>query len=314
MKPQHQFTQSQFEVARLGPCERTSPLQLSTTPGDGRCDYTPDDMRILFEPRFRAGEPICPLSLEHAGARERIYFDPMEVKAAIVTCGGLSPGINNVVRTIVLELIHNYGVPEVWGIRYGYEGLNGKVGRPPIVLTPEVVENIHHRGGTILGTSRGPQLPADTVDFLTARGINMLFCIGGDGTQAGAHAMAQEVERRGLKIAVVGIPKTIDNDISFIDQSFGFQTAFSVAADSIHSAHAEAKASPNGIGLVKLMGRHSGFIACYAALARNDANFVLIPEVPFRLDGDNGFLAVLRRRVVRSGHAVVWWPRGPGRS
>ena len=161
MAPKHNFTQEQFEVPRLGPCERLSPLQLSTTPGDGLCDFTPDDARILYEPRFRAGEPICPLSLEHAGARQHLFFDPAQVKAAIVTCGGLSPGINNVVRTVVLELIHNYGVPEVLGIRYGYEGLNAKVGRPPINLTPEVVENIHHHGGTILGTSRGPQQPSD---------------------------------------------------------------------------------------------------------------------------------------------------------
>lgn len=312
MKPQHQFTQSQFEVARLGPCERTSPLQLSTTPGDGRCDYTPDDMRILFEPRFRAGEPICPLSLEHAGARERIYFDPMEVKAAIVTCGGLSPGINNVVRTVVLELIHNYGVPEVWGIRYGYEGLNGKVGRPPIVLTPEVVENIHHRGGTILGTSRGPQLPADTVDFLAARRINMLFCIGGDGTQAGAHAIAQEVERRGLKIAVVGIPKTIDNDIEFCFTTFGFATAVGQAEIAIDRAHVEAKSVYNGVGLVKLMGREAGFITATAVLASGEANFCLVPEIPLELHGPDGFLAKLKRRLLAREHAVVVVAEGAG--
>ncbi len=312
MAAKHNFTQEQFEVPRLGPCERLSPLQLSTTPGDGLCDFTPDDARILYEPRFRAGESICPLSLEHAGARQHLYFDPAEARAAIVTCGGLSPGINNVVRTVVLELIHNYGVPEVLGIRYGYEGLNAKVGRPPLNLTPELVENIHHHGGTILGTSRGPQQPSDAVDFLVARGVNMLFCIGGDGTQAGAHAIAQEIERRGLKIAVVGIPKTIDNDIEFCFTTFGFATAVGQAEIAIDRAHVEAKSVYNGVGLVKLMGREAGFITATAVMASGEANFCLVPEIPLELHGPCGFLAKLKRRLEAREHAVVVVAEGAG--
>jgi len=312
MAAKHNFTQEQFAVPTLGECRYDSPLSLSTTPGDNLCDYTPDDARILYEPCFRAGEPICPLSLEHAGARQHLYFDPAEVKAAIVTCGGLSPGINNVVRTVVLELMHNYGVPEVLGIRYGYEGLNAKVGRPPINLTPEVVENIHHHGGTILGTSRGPQQPCDALDFLVERGVNMLFCIGGDGTQAGAHAIAQEVERRGLKIAVVGIPKTIDNDIEFCFTTFGFATAVGQAEIAIDRAHVEAKAVYNGVGLVKLMGREAGFITATAVLASGEANFCLIPEIPLELHGPHGFLAKLKRRLQAREHAVVVVAEGAG--
>src|SRR6185369_12042018 len=132
------------------------------------------------------------------------------------------------------------------------------------------------------------------------------------GSFRGALKVTEVLAERGEKIAVVGIPKTIDNDIMFIDQSFGFQTAFSAAAESIAAAHVEAQAAPNGVGLVKLMGRHSGFIACYAALAQCDANFVLIPEVPFELDGENGFLECLRRRVEKSSHAVIVAAEGAG--
>ncbi len=142
--------------------------------------------------------------------------------------------------------------------------------------------------------------------------VNMLFIIGGDGTLRGAHAITEEIAARNAKIAVIGIPKTIDNDINFLDQSFGFQTAFSESACVIRAAHVEAKAAPNGVGLVKLMGRHSGFIACYASLADNDANFVLIPEVAFKLDGERGFLNVLLRRVEKSGHAVIVVAEGAG--
>lgn len=246
---------------------------------------------------------------EPAGPRRKIFFDPSKTRAGIVTCGGLCPGFNDVIRALVMELHFLYGVRRIHGFCNGYQGFIPKYKRPVIELTPQTVSQINEHGGTILGTSRGEQDPVEMVDCLERMGINVLFVIGGDGTLRGAQAIAREVGSRAAKIAVVGIPKTIDNDIMFIDQSFGFQTAFSVAADVIQTAHAEAKASPNGIGLVKLMGRHSGFIACYASLARNDANFVLIPEVPFHLDG---FLATLRKRVQASGHAVVVVAEGAG--
>jgi 6-phosphofructokinase 1 len=306
------YKQADLEITTLGPRNIRSPLKLSTIPGDGIGDFTPDNARMMFEPRFLEGQAPLPLSLEQAGPREHIYFDPKKTKAAIVTCGGLCPGINNVIRTAVFELMHNYGVPEVLGIRFGYEGLNAKVCRPPIQLTPEAVEGIHHKGGTILGSSRGPQDPKDTVAFLVERGVNILFCIGGDGTQAGAHAIAAEIARRKLDIAVVGIPKTIDNDIKFCFVTFGFATAAAEAETVIDRAHVEATAVYNGVGLVKLMGREAGFIAASATLASGEANFCLIPEIPLKLDGPDGFLARLKRRLEAREHAVVVVAEGAG--
>jgi 6-phosphofructokinase 1 len=249
-------------------------------------------------------------SMEPGGPREYIYFDPPRTRAAIVTCGGLCPGLNNVIRGLVLQLADNYGVTEVLGFRDGFRGLVD--GSEPVQLSQDVVADIHNRGGTILGTSRGGQDPGAMAATLERLGVNLLFVIGGDGTLRGAQRIADEADRRGLTLSVVGVPKTIDNDIPYIDQSFGFQTAFTRATESIKSALTEASSTPNGVGLVKLMGRHSGFIACYAALASHDVDFVLIPEVPFQLDGPAGFLASLRRRVAKRGHAVVVVAEGAG--
>jgi 6-phosphofructokinase 1 len=304
--------QSHLEIAALGEYAQPSPLNLGTTPGDMIADFTPAEMRMLFEPRFRHGEAINELSMELAGPRQFIHFDPKKSKAAIVTCGGLCPGINNVIRTSVFELMHNYGVPEVLGIRFGFEGLNPSVGRPPISLTPALVEDIHHDGGTMLGTSRGPQETKTTVDFLAAQGVNILLCIGGDGTQRGAHSIALEIARRALDIAVVGIPKTIDNDIRFCFTTFGFATAVAEAETVIDRAHVEAKAVYNGIGLVKLMGREAGFITAAATLASGEANFCLIPELPLELEGSTGFLGKLKRRLLAREHAVVVVAEGAG--
>ncbi len=259
------------------------------------------------------GLPIDQLyGLEPAGARRRIYFDPSKTRAGIVTCGGLCPGLNNVIRSLVLELTRLYGVQRVYGFCNGYQGFIPRFKRPVLELTPTSVTDISEQGGTILGSSRGQQSAEEIVDCLDRMGINMLFVIGGDGTIRGAMSLVQEITRRNLKIAVVGIPKTIDNDIMFVDQSFGFQTAFSEAAKAIRAAHVEACGAPGGVGLVKLMGRHSGFIACYASLAMSDANFVLIPEVPFKLEGEQGLLACLRRRLERRGHAVIVVAEGAG--
>jgi 6-phosphofructokinase 1 len=249
-------------------------------------------------------------SLEPGGPREYIYFDPARTRAAIVTCGGLCPGLNNVIRGLVLELADNYGVTDVLGFRDGYRGLAD--GTEPVRLTRDVVAGIHNRGGTILGTSRGGQDPARMVQTLERLGVSLLFVIGGDGTLRGAAKIADEAVRRGHDLSVIGVPKTIDNDIPFLDQSFGFQTAFARATDSIKSAHTEASSTPHGVGVVKVMGRHSGFIACYAALASHDVDFVLIPEIPFGFDGPGGFLARLRERVRWQGHAVVVVAEGAG--
>ena len=304
-------------VKSLGPCRVDSPL-LPLLEQRKRSYYNVDETdRVLFDDTASAlaarGVPADQIpGFEPAGPRRQIYFDPSKTRAGIVTCGGLCPGFNDVIRALVMELHFLYGVRRIHGFCNGYQGFIPKYKRPVLELTPQSVSQINEHGGTILGTSRGEQDPVAIVDCLERMGVNILFVIGGDGTLRGAQTIVREVESRGSKIAVVGIPKTIDNDIMFIDQSFGFQTAFSMAADVIRTAHAEAKASPNGIGLLKLMGRHSGFIACYAALARNDANFVLIPEVPFKLEGDNGLLALVRKRVQASGHAVIVVAEGAG--
>jgi len=249
---------------------------------------------------------------EPAGPRQKIFFDASKMRVGIVTCGGLCPGVNDVIRGIVMELTHHYGVQRIHGFRNGYQGFIARYGHDVLDLSPALVSNINEDGGTILGTSRGGQDPHEIVDCLERMNINALFVIGGDGTLRGAMQIAAVIAERGQKIAVVGVPKTIDNDIPYIDQSFGFQTAFGEAAKSILSAHVEAKASPNGVGLVKLMGRHSGFIACYAALAQSDANYVLIPEVPFRLDGPAGLLDHVLARVRQRGHAVIVAAEGAG--
>jgi len=253
-----------------------------------------------------------PYLFEKAGPREKIFFDPARTRAAMVTCGGLGPGLNNVMRSIFLELHYHYGVPEVWGIRYGYAGLDPANGHEPVAFTKEFVHGIHSKGGTVLGTSRGPVDPVVALDFLQSRGINVLFCIGGDGTQRGAHRLHQEAQRRGYPLAVVGVPKTIDNDIDFVWRTFGYSTAVEEAAHIIDSAHAEARSVLNGVGLVKLMGREAGFLACGATLASQEVNFTLIPEVPFALEGGNGFLEHLKRRLLLRRHAVVVLAEGAG--
>lgn len=301
------ITSEDLAVKSLGACRVDSPL-LPLLEKRRRSYYNVDESdRVLFDDTAsalleRGGTLDQVPGFEPAGPRRKIYFDPSKTRAGIVTCGGLCPGFNDVIRALVMELHFAYGVRRIHGFCNGYQGFIPKYQRPVLELTPQSVSRINELGGTILGTSRGEQDPAEIVDCLERMGINLLFVVGGDGTLRGAQAICREAESRGSKLAVVGVPKTIDNDIMFIDQSFGFQTAFSVAAEVIRTAHAEAKASPNGIGLVKVMGRHSGFIACYASLAHNDANFVLIPEAPFALEG---FLQALKDRVRATGHSVV---------
>jgi 6-phosphofructokinase 1 len=304
-----------FDIASLGPNEYDSPL-LKFRHADGHCfTFTNDYERILIDHRvaplrvaFDGGDELP--AFERAGARRKIFFDPEHTTIGVVTCGGLCPGSNNVIRDIVMTARHRYGVKRVLGFRYGYRGLVDKESH--VELTPDGVKEIHELGGTILGTSRGPQDTRSSVDTLEELGIDILFTIGGDGTMRGALPLSEEIKRRNLQIAVVGIPKTIDNDFKFMDQSFGFVTAYSKAIEAIDSAHREAQAAPCGIGLVKLMGRHSGFLACAATLASNQVNFTLIPEVPFDLEGPNGFLEALKERLMRRDHALIVVAEGAG--
>lgn len=301
----------------LGPCRIDSPL--ATGPGARQTaqHYVDENCRVLLDNTTAAAEdrgvtlPQLP-GFEMAGPRRKIYFDPSKIRVGIVTCGGLCPGLNDVIRGIVLQLNRHYGITRVVGFRNGYRGFIAKYRQPIVELTAETVSGIDERGGTILGTSRGEQDPEEVVDCLERMDINILFVVGGDGSMRGAMQIAQVALKRDNNIAVVGIPKTIDNDIPFIDHSFGFQTAFSRAAECLRAAHVEAASAPNGIGLVKVMGRHSGFIACNAALAKGDADYVLIPEVPFDLDGPGGFLEHLHARVLERGHAVVVVAEGAG--
>ncbi|MCA9589110.1 MAG: ATP-dependent 6-phosphofructokinase [Myxococcales bacterium] len=304
-----------WSVTSLGPRAVRSPLGLSTVPDDEVPDYTEDGVRISFEIEHRlseAEEDRTP-SFEKAGPREKIFFEPERTRAGIVTCGGLCPGINNVVRSIVLQLVHKYGVREVLGFRYGYEGLDPDRMVQPDVLTPDAVRHIHHRGGTILGSSRGKRDAGAMVDVLEKHGVDILFAIGGDGTMRGAHAIHEEISRRGKSIAVVGVPKTIDNDVPYVDRSFGFETAVEMARMAIDAAHTEALSLRNGIGLVKLMGRDAGFIAASASLASHDVNVCLVPEVSFQLEGERGLLRYLERRLEARAHAVIVVAEGCGK-
>jgi 6-phosphofructokinase 1 len=317
------ITPADLAIRRLGEPGIVSPMAALVQGRVRSPHYVHEADRVLLDDTLAGAEArLCSVgelpSLEPGGPREYLYFDPSRTRAGIVTCGGLCPGLNNVIRGLVLELAVNYGVTDVLGFRDGFRGLvggpdGGPDGGPaPVRLTPDVVAGIHNRGGTVLGTSRGSQDPARMVDTLERLGVSLLFVIGGDGTLRGAAKIADEAIGRGLALSVIGVPKTIDNDIPFLDQSFGFQTAFTRATDSIKSAHTEASSTPHGVGLVKLMGRHSGFIACYAALASHDVDFVLIPEVPFLLDGPDGFLVRLRHRVQTQGHAVAVVAEGAG--
>jgi len=297
-----------FTISKLGECRIPSPMQVG--------QFVGDDEHVLYHGQMeevqkylRSGKD--PPQFETAGPREKVYFDPSKLKCGIVTCGGLCPGLNDVIRAIVLGLFYHYGVKTVFGFRYGYEGLTYRYGHTPLELTHDTVKDIHKMGGSILASSRGPQDISEMVDTLERMNVGILFTIGGDGTLRGAQAISEEIGRRGLKIGVIGIPKTIDNDISFVESSFGFNTAVSESRTAIDSAHAEALGARNGVGLVKLMGRESGFIAAYATMANSDVNFCLIPEAPFTLEG---FLKALKDRLNGRGHAVIVVGEGAGQN
>lgn len=301
--------QYDFTIQNLGTCTVPSPVSVSY--------FTSNKKRILFNiyldqySRLRSLDGN-PLSVEVAGPREQIFFDPSKTKAAIVTCGGLCPGINDVIRTIVMELYHRYGVRNIVGLKYGFQGLISKYHHPVMELNPGIVMDINTLGGSYLSSSRGRQDIGAMVDALKRMNIDLLFCIGGDGTMRATEGITEEITRRGQNIGVIGIPKTIDNDLNLIQKTFGFDTAISESVKAIQCAHVEAKGAPNGIGLVKIMGRQSGHIAAGAALAQTDVNFVLIPEVPFDMDGESGFLKVVEKRLRERAHCVILVAEGAG--
>ena len=306
-----------FTIQKLGTPYIHSPIALSKERGKSVFTFVNDDTRVLLDISLshfleHVQDGSLPLSAEKAGPREHLFFDPKKTRAAIVTCGGLCPGINNVIRSLVMGLHYFYGVTDILGVRYGYEGLIAAHGHDFVTLTPQSVEGIHELGGTVLGSSRGAQDVAEMVDRLEGEKIDILFAVGGDGTLKGVDALGEEIEKRGLQIGLVGIPKTIDNDINLIDRSFGFETAFNVASPIIRDAHNEATGVYNGIAIVKLMGRDSGFIAASAALSRPVVNFVLVPEMVFALEGKNGLLNTLEKRLKDRHHAVIVVAEGAG--
>jgi 6-phosphofructokinase 1 len=312
------FQQDDFAISTLGVATIPSPLGLDPDAVQ-TSHFVSDDVRLRVQLEYNVSADhaddqlaAVPVTFEEAGPRGQIYFNPPDTTAAIVTCGGLSPGLNNVIRSVYFELTENYGTSRVLGIRNGYLGLNAESGLPPMVLSPELVNPIDKLGGTVLGSSRGPQPPEVMADFLQSGRIDMLFCVGGDGTQRGAQALCAEVARRGMKTAIVGIPKTIDNDIPLVRLTFGYITALSKAAEVIRGAHVEARDAIRGVGLVKLMGRHAGFIAAGASVVSQEVDFCLIPEIDVPLAGEHGFLASLERRLEKRGHAVVVVAEGAG--
>ncbi|MCK5541609.1 MAG: ATP-dependent 6-phosphofructokinase [Desulfobacterales bacterium] len=306
------------EIQTLGPAKIDSPIKKKTTSKFSK-RFISDKDKILVN--IKTDHLIFDLTpegkmqgFELAGPREKIYFDPSKVKCAITTCGGLCPGLNDIIRAVVLELFHNYNAKNIYGIRHGLEGFIPKYGHELVDLNPKSVAGIQDRGGTILGSSRGSQDIPLIVDCLERMNIGILFMVGGDGTLMAAKKISEEVLKRKLKISIIGIPKTIDNDIHLVSRSFGFDTAVDIATDAIKGAHNEAEAYPNGVGLIKLMGRHSGFLAATTALAQQDANFVLIPEIDIDLYGPNGFLAAVENRIQTSKHAVIITAEGAGQS
>ncbi len=298
-----------FTIQSLGESTIPTPVKVSS--------YTSDKRRILFNNYLEnfnrlKKEDELPLSVEVAGPRARIFFNPAQTRAAIVTCGGLCPGINDVIRSIVMTLYYRYGVKNILGIKYGFQGLIHTYGHELLELTPGVVKDIHTIGGSILSSSRGMQDVGEMVGALARMNVNLFFCIGGDGTMRATECITDELTRKNLNISVIGIPKTIDNDLHLIQKTFGYDTAISTAVTAIQCAHVEARGAPMGIGLVKIMGRQSGHIAVGAALAQGDVNFVLIPEVPFELNGENGFLKALEKQLIHSGHCVILVAEGAG--
>ena len=309
--------QEDLNVETLGPCKITSPSLRSEHQTVSDFHFVKESERVLFNVAYdleQNGLSDHPLNMERAGPRKKIYFDPSKTTAAIVTCGGLCPGINVVIRSLVLALNYRYGVKKILGVQYGYEGFIPEYAHPFVDLDSDLVANINQFGGTILGSSRGKQKVDEIVDCLERNNINILFAIGGDGTLKGAYAIHQEIKNRGLKIAVAGIPKTIDNDINHIEKSFGFETSVTISSPIIRDAHNEAKGAYNGVAIIKLMGRDSGFIAASAVMAMPEVNVVLVPESEFDLEGEKGLLHFIKDRLEEKHHCVIVVAEGAGQN
>ncbi|KAK2952091.1 pyrophosphate:fructose 6-phosphate phosphotransferase [Blattamonas nauphoetae] len=289
-----------FQIPTLGECTFPTPPT--------RSEIISENERILYQSRFSDPSKLNPsLAFEVAGLRDHMFFDPHDINVGIVTCGGLCPGLNDVIRAITYSSL-GYGVKKVYGFKFGYRGLS-RQGRSYILLDTKNVNTIHYIGGSFLGSSRGPVPPEEMIETLKLLKISVLFTIGGDGTQRGAKFLQDKITEMGEKISVIGIPKTIDNDILYVDKTFGFDTAVEKAREAIICAHVEAKSAPHGLSIVKLMGRDSGFISAKATLASGDVNICLIPEEPFTLEA---LFKAVESRLLRQNHCVIVVAEGAG--
>lgn len=291
---------------------------------------------------IRACASAAPARRALAPRSARSADPPPRTPAAlgIVTCGGLCPGLNNVIREIVYSLHRQYGCTSVFGIRGGYHGFVDEE-NPPFLLLPLdsdaqhyqnteghvaltingvektlealSVMQIHHEGGTVIASARGGHDTQAICTFLAVNNIQQLYVVGGDGTQRGALKIANAAKQLNLDCTVAGIPKTIDNDVAYLDRSFGFESAVEQAVQAVRAATVEARCNkPNGIGVVKLMGRSAGFIASQAALSAGDVDLCLVPECPLVLQGPTGCLPHLHRCVKEKGYGVVVVAEGAG--
>lgn len=309
--------ESKLQIRNIGEQKFLSPISFSISNDDEDIGfYTDEDRAVAISDTKVLSQSFNNVdklpSFEKAGPREKLYFEPGKTISAIVTCGGLCPGLNTVVRSLVMMNWHRYQNKKIYGIKYGYNGLSMSKKIEPIELTPDIVKNIGHEGGTFLGSSRGAPAISEMVDRLVELNVDVLYVIGGDGTQKGALRILEEIEKRGLKVCVIGIPKTIDNDIEIIDKSFGFESAFSKACEAIYSGHIEAKGAPNCISIIKVMGRDSGFIAARATIAMNLVNFCLVPEIDFDINGKNGLLEYVKQRILARGSCTIVLAEGAG--
>lgn len=271
-----------------------------------------DNEYVLLDIVRRSGLKTSAHSFIRAGPRKHIMWESNEVNAAIVTCGGLCPGMNDVISELFTTLYYNYGVDTIYGIRNGLRGFWDGQYMPYIQLTPEKIHGIYELGGTVLGSSRGGFDIDKIMNNLIKHNINQIYIIGGDGTHRAADRIALEAKNRKLKISVIGIPKTIDNDLGVIDRSFGFSTAVTEARKAIQAAVVEASCAPYGIGIVQLMGRHAGYIAAHATLSARQVDICLIPEIQFPMTGDNGVCGLTEYVLRRQGYAVIVVAEGAG--
>jgi 6-phosphofructokinase 1 len=222
-------------------------------------------------------------------------------RIGILTGGGDAPGLNAVIRAAVKTAILQYGC-DIYGVLDGYDGFLKDGGIIPLGL--KEVSGILPRGGTILGAANrgnpfarkvfqdGREITVDKSDDLIhamqQSGLEALLVLGGDGTLRIAHELYQK------GIPVIGVPKTIDNDIGGTEVTFGFDTALNIATEAIDRLHTTAEAH-HRVMVLELMGREAGFIALHAGIS-GGADVILIPEIPFKFEA---VLGKIRRRIVR---------------